>query len=163
MGHYMIKHCQLHEILNLNMLDCLSFIIAGVCHDVGHDGLTNSYHSNAVTKRAIDSNDIAVQETFHAAQTFRILALNQFNFLEQLSREEFKLFRQRVVGLIIATDMARHAGDLGQLKNIINENEISQDRKDLALPMYYADVDSAQNFKNQQFILESCLHACDIS
>ena len=60
MGFYFIKHCQLHEILNLNMLDCLSFIIAGVCHDVGHDGLTNSYHSNAVTKRAIESNDIAV-------------------------------------------------------------------------------------------------------
>ena len=68
-----------------------------------------------------------------------------------------------MVGLIIATDMARHAGDLGHLKNIINDNDIAQDRSDLALPLYYADVDTAQNFKNPQFILESCLHACDIS
>ena len=68
-----------------------------------------------------------------------------------------------MVGLIIATDMARHAGDLGQLKNIINDNEIKQDRAELELPLFYADVDTAQNFKNQQFILESCLHACDIS
>ena len=36
------------------------------------------------------------------------------------------------MGLIIATDMARHAGDLGKLKGIINDNDIKQDRPDVA-------------------------------
>jgi hypothetical protein len=44
---------------------------AALCHDLGHDGFTNSYHVNAITKRAIDSNDQAVQESFHAAELFR--------------------------------------------------------------------------------------------
>lgn len=55
------------------MLDCLSFLTAAVCHDLGHDGYTNGFHVNAVTPRAIDSNDVSVQEHYHAAELFRIL------------------------------------------------------------------------------------------
>jgi hypothetical protein len=98
--------------MNLNKLDTLSVIIAAVCHDLGHDGFNNSYHSNALTSRAIDSNDISVQETFHSSELFRILNDEQFNFTEQLSKDEFKLFRKRVIGMILATDMAKHVSDL---------------------------------------------------
>jgi hypothetical protein len=58
------------------MLDCLSFLTAAISHDLGHDGFTNSYHVNVVTQRAIDSNDVSVQEHFHAAELFRILSKN---------------------------------------------------------------------------------------
>jgi len=51
----------------------LSIIIAALCHDVGHDGFTNSFHQNMMTERSIQSNDIAVQETFHAAEMFKVL------------------------------------------------------------------------------------------
>lgn len=61
--------------------------MAGVCHDLGHDGYTNSYHVNAVTKRAIDCNDVAVQESFHASEMFRLLSLDQFNFMSGVSKE----------------------------------------------------------------------------
>lgn len=57
---YMLTECHLKKTLKLNKLDCLSMMIAAVCHDLGHDGFTNSYHVNAITKRAIDSNDMAV-------------------------------------------------------------------------------------------------------
>lgn len=73
MGFYMLTTCGLQQSLNLNMLDCLSFLTAAICHDLGHDGFTNSYHVNAVTQRAIDSNDVSVQEHFHSAELFRIL------------------------------------------------------------------------------------------
>jgi len=33
----------------------------------------------------------------------------ELNFLEDISREEYKVFRKRVIGLILATDMAQHA------------------------------------------------------
>jgi hypothetical protein len=32
-----------------------------------------------------------------------------------LDRDEFKLFRKRVIGLILATDMAKHAADLSAI------------------------------------------------
>lgn len=68
-------------MLNLNQLDLLSFIIAAVCHDVGHDGFNNMYHTNALTDRAIASNDVSVQETYHAATTFKILSQENCNFI----------------------------------------------------------------------------------
>ena len=67
----MLTECQLQKILKLNKLDCLSMMTAALSHDLGHDGFTNSYHVNAITKRAIDSNDMAVQESFHVAELFR--------------------------------------------------------------------------------------------
>ena len=114
----------LKESLNLNKLDCLSFIIAAVCHDLGHDGYNNSYHVNATTPRAIDSNDVSVQESFHAAELFRILRNDSSNFTEKLSHEEYKIFRKRVLGCILATDMAKHAADLSHLKTLLVDYEI---------------------------------------
>jgi hypothetical protein len=49
--------------------------------------MTNSYHVNAMTIRAIDSNDVAVQEFFHAAEFFRIMNDESMNFLEDISRD----------------------------------------------------------------------------
>lgn len=83
-------------------------IIASACHDLGHDGLNNSYHVNAITKRAVDSNDKSIQEHYHASQLFRILAEDESNFLDGISRIEFMHFRKRVISLILATDMAHH-------------------------------------------------------
>lgn len=86
--------------------------MAAICHDLGHDGFNNNYHVNAVTQRAIAYNDVSVQETFHAAEMFRILTLEGHNFVESFSYEEMKIFRKRVLGLILATDMAKHVSDL---------------------------------------------------
>ena len=97
-------------------------MIAAVCHDLGHDGYNNTYHVNAITERAIDSNDGAVQEIFHSAELFRILSQDKYNFAVSLSREEFVVFRKRVIGLILATDMATHASNLKSMNAIINDN-----------------------------------------
>lgn len=76
-----------------------------------------------------------------------------------MSREEFKIFRKRTIGLILATDMARHAADLSSLntmiseKNIVGEGEFS----------LFEDQDPSQIFRTQQFLLEGALHCCDIS
>ena len=96
MMYRMLTRGYLSQILNLNSLDLLSAIIAAVCHDVGHDGLNNAYHSNAVTKRAIDSNDMSVQESYHAAETFRQLNDVCSNFTENMNKQESKLFSDRI-------------------------------------------------------------------
>ena len=110
--------------MKLKKLDCLSLIVAAVCHDLGHDGFNNSYHVNAVTRRAIDSNDGPVQEAYHAAELFRIISQDRWNFTEKFSKDEFLVFRKRVTGLILSTDMARHVSDLSTLNALINDNAI---------------------------------------
>ena len=60
MTYYMMTNTKLMESLKLNDLDKLSMIIAATCHDLGHDGFTNSYHVNAITQRAINTNDVSI-------------------------------------------------------------------------------------------------------
>ncbi len=124
MGLYMLTTCGLQKNLRLNKLDCLSFIIAAACHDLGHDGFTNTYHVNAITRRAIDSNDVSVQESFHVSELFRILRDPNYEFTHVLTTDEFKIFRKRVLGIILATDMARHVADLSQLNGLLSDSQI---------------------------------------
>jgi hypothetical protein len=44
MSYFMLKTCGLSSALKLTPLDEFAFIMAAVCHDLGHDGLTNSFH-----------------------------------------------------------------------------------------------------------------------
>lgn len=39
----------LARIANLNYLDMVSFIVAGACHDFGHDGFNNAFHVNSMS------------------------------------------------------------------------------------------------------------------
>lgn len=90
-----------------------------MCHDYAHDGLNNAYHVNATSERAIRYNDQSVQENFHVAETFSLLTQKKLNFMQEFSRDEFKTFRKRVVGMILATDMARHVTDLSSFKSLL--------------------------------------------
>lgn len=60
MSFYFMNECNLIGKLKMGKLDQMCMLIAASCHDLGHDGLTNSYHMSAITKRAIDSNDHSV-------------------------------------------------------------------------------------------------------
>ena len=62
-----------------------------------------------------------------------------------MTKQEFKLFRKRVIGLILATDMAKHATDLAQLKTIIINNEISNGEN---VDRLTNSEDDEQNFQN---------------
>lgn len=41
----------------LSYLDLVSALTAGACHDFDHDGKTNVYHVNFMTKRALRYHD----------------------------------------------------------------------------------------------------------
>jgi hypothetical protein len=125
MAFYQLTTGGLYEKLQLNKLDAFSILLAAVCHDLGHDGFTNGYHVNKVTRRAIDCNDVSVQESFHASELFRILDNCETNILSNMSEDQFKVLRKRVIGLILATDMQKHMTDGGNLKALCESNEIS--------------------------------------
>ena len=125
MSFFFLTTAGLSKKLELNKLDEFSMMMAALCHDLGHDGLTNGYHVNAFTKRSILSNDISVQETYHVSKMFEILSQPNCNFTENFTKEEFKVFRMRTIGLILATDMAKHMDDMSQLKALLETEEIS--------------------------------------
>ena len=93
MAHLFLIQGGLGQLLELNHLDILSYLTAAICHDLGHDGYTNAYHVNTVSSRAIAHNDVSVQESFHVAETFKILSKPEANFLDGLKPQQFKHVR----------------------------------------------------------------------
>lgn len=120
----MLRQGGLQQLAQLNELDLLSILTSCVCHDYGHDGLNNAYHVNAISERAVRYNDQSVQENFHVAESYAILNQKKFNFMSEFTNDEFKTFRKRMVGMILATDMARHVTDLSSFKSLLEQREI---------------------------------------
>jgi len=123
-ANYILTDGGLITLAQLSKIDILSFLVAGACHDFAHDGFNNAFHVNAMTERAIRYNDTSVQEAFHVAESFAIMQREDCNFLEKLTTDEFKVFRKRMIGCILATDMAKHAADLSALKGLVESHGI---------------------------------------
>ena len=160
MAHAFLTEGGLSELAELDHVDEMAFLVAAVCHDLGHDGFTNTYHSKAVTDRAIRYNDVSVQENYHVAEAFSLMQRGDMSFLETLSTDEYKVFRKRMIGCILATDMAKHAIDVSALKSIVEAKEI---KGGVNAKLCINKESDASLFKSQQFIMEACLHSCDIS
>ena len=39
----------------------LALLLAAIVHDMGHDGFTNAFHKNRLTRRALSHNDQSIQ------------------------------------------------------------------------------------------------------
>lgn len=151
----------LKKTAKLSHLDIVSHLVAAACHDLDHDGFNNPYHINTMSPRAIRYHDQSVQENYHAAEATAILLDPECNFIEGFERDDQKLFRKRVVGCILATDMAKHTEDLEILKCKIEEKGVSLEKDNSHLLI--DDSSPGALFDSQQFILEAALHSADLS
>ena len=116
MMYLFIKEGQLGTLAQLNYLDLVSAITAAACHDYNHDGYNNAYHVNFMTDRALRYHDKAVQENWHASESMQLLLESCNNFVEAFSEDEKKVLRKRIVGMILATDMASHTSHVNVIK-----------------------------------------------
>lgn len=76
------------------------------------------------------------------------------------SKDDFKTFRKRMIGIILATDMARHTSDLASFKNLMDAKQVKNGENASKL----IDLDTpAKEFESKQLLLELCVHATDVS
>ena len=52
----------------------------------------------------------------HLSELFKMLQKENFNVIEKFSKEKFKFVRERLITMILATDMSNHFSDLAKLK-----------------------------------------------
>ena len=85
----------------------MSLLVAALCHDVGHDGFNNKYHVVTQSDRYLMYGDTNVQESYHVAETLKLLNMNEYDFVCQtLTPLQCQLFKKRIIECIIHTDMA---------------------------------------------------------
>ncbi|XP_076620125.1 phosphodiesterase 8 isoform X1 [Colletes latitarsis] len=102
----------------LEPLDEVAALIAAAAHDVDHPGRSSQFLCNANNKLAILYNDISVLESHHAALTFKLsLSEDSVNIFKNLTRDTYKLVRQNVIDMILATEMTKHFEYLAKFMN----------------------------------------------
>ncbi|XP_047140732.1 high affinity cAMP-specific and IBMX-insensitive 3',5'-cyclic phosphodiesterase 8A isoform X2 [Hydra vulgaris] len=106
----------------LDRSDQVAALIAAVVHDVDHPGFTNSFLCNAGSELAILYNDIAILESHHAAMAFKLTSRDsKSNIFQNLKQDEFKLLRQSIIDMIMATEMKQHFEHLAKFDNSFNK------------------------------------------
>jgi hypothetical protein len=95
----------------LEMMACL---LAAAIHDYEHRGLTNDFLMKTKDERAVLYNDKHVNENHHVAAAFVLLRRVEFNFLANLSSNDYRRLRSLIIDMVLATDMVDH-GNLVKL------------------------------------------------
>ncbi|KEP67175.1 UNVERIFIED_CONTAM: 3'5'-cyclic nucleotide phosphodiesterase domain-containing protein [Hammondia hammondi] len=100
-------------------LDYFVLSVAALGHDLGHPGANNLFVSrnDGVPSRLYQNR--SVLENYHAALLFQILRHPRFNVFCSIPPQAFSACRQRIIGAILWTDMAKHFDMVAQLKEKI--------------------------------------------
>jgi hypothetical protein len=114
--YYMLNTCQGIDICQLSDFDIGICIISAAIHDYDHPGVNNIFLINTCHSLAIMYNDNSVLENFHVASAFKVLGEENKNFMEDVQKENRKKFRMKCIGLVLATDFARHFADFGKFQ-----------------------------------------------
>ncbi|KAL6259132.1 hypothetical protein P5V15_009054 [Pogonomyrmex californicus] len=108
---------KLKEILE--PLDEVATLLAAAAHDIDHPGRSSQFLCNANSRLAILYNDLSVLESHHAALTFKLsLSDDSVNIFKNLERDAYKLLRQNVIDMILATEMTKHFEHLAKFMNV---------------------------------------------
>ncbi|KAI9189613.1 hypothetical protein H9P43_001046 [Blastocladiella emersonii ATCC 22665] len=116
--HSISVFTQLPEISKvLGDVELMAIFVAAAIHDYDHPGFNNLFLINTQDPRSILYNDRAVLENHHLASSFNILRRPECNFLEGLPKSDFKNFREIVIEMVLATDLAQHLPIISLFKN----------------------------------------------
>ncbi|ODM89705.1 High affinity cAMP-specific and IBMX-insensitive 3',5'-cyclic phosphodiesterase 8B [Orchesella cincta] len=106
----------------LEPLDEVISLIAAAVHDVDHPGKTSAFIMNSGNDLALLYNDLSVLESHHAAFTFKLtLSDPRVNIFKNLDGNTYKVVRQSVIDMVLATEMTKHFEHLSKFVNVFTK------------------------------------------
>jgi len=119
--HYMLFNMDLHKALT--DIESMAALFAAAVHDIGHPGLNNNFLTKTRHQLSFIYNDRSILEQFHLTEAFRLLSIDRFNILENLSSEEYTRFRHLTIEAVIATDLKFHFQTVTKLRMLRSSGE----------------------------------------
>jgi high affinity cAMP-specific and IBMX-insensitive 3',5'-cyclic phosphodiesterase 8 len=93
----------------LDTVDEAICLIGAIIHDVDHPGRNSAFLCNSRSDLAILYNDTTVLENHHSALGFKLTHSDErVNIFQNLDAETYKVFRQGLIDVVLATDMSKH-------------------------------------------------------
>ena len=146
------------EICQSLVLDLLGILISALGHDLGHPGYTNPFHINSSSELAITYNDASCLENFHASKLFRTIRNPETDIFEKFSVQDYKTIRKRMIGNILATDMANHGKIMTVIKSRIAINK-AENKQQFEL----LSGNEKTRFEEQQSLFDFLIHSADLA
>ena len=146
------------EVCQSLVLDLLGILIAALGHDLGHPGYTNPFHINSSSELALTYNDYSCLENFHASSLFKTIRNPKYDIFEKLQVPDYKTIRRRMIGDILATDMANHGKIMTVIKSKISINMAENKSKFELL-----SGNDKTKFEEQQSLFDFLIHAADLA
>ncbi len=95
------------------------------------------------------------------AETFKLIkSCSDYNIFSELTKDEHKVMRKRIIECVLATDMTFHAKQFTYLKLKIEKLGISKGNN---LDKLFENSDNVQIYSTQQEFMNIMIHTCDIS
>mmetsp|Transcript_58126 Transcript_58126/g.135907 ORF Transcript_58126/g.135907 Transcript_58126/m.135907 type:complete len:777 (+) Transcript_58126:148-2478(+) len=144
-------------------LGTMGIMVAALCHDLGHFGMTNAFLVDTGHEWALRYNDKSPLENMHCAQLFKLCQDPACNIFAQFSQIEFSEVRKVCVASILHTDMCHHFEMVKEFNTIY---ELNSD----VCEAEAADPGSQRKSYGEQLLqkesmtwLKALLHFADIS
>ena len=107
-----------------------------------HPGKNSAFLCNSGSELANLYNDISVLENHHAAFGFKLtMSDERVNIFQNLDRDSFKLIRQGIIDLVLATDMSKHFVHLNKFVSVFTNSIVS-----------------VSKYLNQSKLIQTCLN-----
>jgi hypothetical protein len=150
MAYFFITQTNAGEIMD-NM-DIFLLLMCCVGHDVDHNGLNNTFHENTQSPLAMLYNDTSIMENHHCSTTLKILAREECNLMANLTAEQQKANRNRIVNIILATDMTKHFDVTNKFKLKVEAGQFGEKGED-----------GQATAEDRDILLDLLMHASDLS
>ena len=151
----------LQKVLDFTDIDLISLFISAAIHDLGHPGYTNNFLINTKNEIAIKYNDQSVLENYHVSEGFNIIFKKTgCNIFENMSNDNYKICRKRIINCVLATDMTLHGKELQFLKSKLQAYNIKSGEN---VEKIFESADPVMNFNLKQEFLNIIIHTADVS
>ena len=143
--YFLLTTCGGSKVCGLDARDETICLLSAAIHDFEHPGRTNNFLINTGSDLATLYNDKSVLENHHIAAAFAAAKDPDKNIFQNLRPEQAKVYRSKMISIVLATDMSRHFEDHGKFKNRFTSHHDMKDDADKLI------------------VMEALMHAADIS
>jgi hypothetical protein len=144
-AHYFMRKAGFADLAELTPLEQAAVYLGCAIHDFEHPGTNNTFHINTRSTYAVRYNDKSVLENHHISASSQILMEDKYNIFKSFSKEDNNRMRERLIAMVLATDMANHFADLAKIKGRLSSADFNPKDKD------------------KNMCMELIVHASDIS
>lgn len=118
---YQITTCGFKDLLT--PLELLAICVASIAHDVGHQGLDNTFNSKARTPIGILFQDSCL-EVHHCTELIRVFSDEQTNLFKGIEDADLRNLWSWIIRMILATDQGMHFKILKQVNDLLDQGPI---------------------------------------